>query len=57
MKIFFERFEEHILISIYIINKLQKLIMSIIKNFIEKGNNNKIEERKLELYLDIYSLI
>jgi len=58
MKIFFERFEEQKLISIDVINNLQKVIMSIIKNFAEKGNsNNNIEERKLELCLEIYSLI
>ena len=58
MKTFFERFEEQKLISIDIINNLQKVIMSTIKNFSEKdNNNNKFEERKLELCLDIYSLI
>ena len=58
MKTFFERFEEQKLISIDVINNLQKVVMSIIKNFSEKNNNNNsIEERKLELCLDIYSLI
>ena len=58
MKTFFERFEEQKLISIDVINNLQKVVMSIIKNFSEKdNNNNKFEERKLELCLDIYSLI
>ena len=58
MKTFFERFEEQKLISIDVINNLQKVVMSIIKNFSEKNNNNNsFEERKLELCLDIYSLI
>ena len=58
MKIFFERFEEQKLISIDVINNLQKVVMSIIKNFSEiNNNNNRFEERKLELCLDIYSLI
>ena len=58
MKTFFERFEEQKLISIDIINNLQKVVMSIIKNFSEKNNNNNIiEERKLELCFEIYSLI
>ena len=58
MKTFFERFEDQKLISIDVINNLQKVIMSTIKNFSEKdNNNNKFEERKLELCLDIYSLI
>ena len=57
MKTFFERFEDQKLISIDVINNLQKVIMFIIKNFAEKdNNNNKIEEKKLELSLDIYSL-
>ena len=58
MKTFFERFEEQKLISIDVINNLQKVVMSIIKNFSEKNNNNNIiEERKLELCFEIYSLI
>ena len=55
MKTFFEKFEEQKLISIDIINKLQKVLIPIIKNF--KNTSNNLEERKLELALDNYSLI
>ena len=59
MKTFFDKFEEQKLISIDVINSLQKVLIPIIKNFKEKPNNNEniLEERKLELALDNYSLI
>ena len=59
MKTFFEEFEEQKLISIDVISNLQKVIIPIIKNYNEKQNNieNILEERKLELALDNYSLI
>ena len=58
MKIFFEKFEEQKLISLDVINNLKKVLISIIKNFGEKNlSNNILEERKLELALDNYSLI
>ena len=55
MKTFFDKFEEEKLISIDIVNDLQKVIMPIIRNF--KDNNDKKEEYILELTLDIYILI
>jgi hypothetical protein len=55
MKTFFDKFEEEKLISIDIINDLQKVIIPIIRNF--KDNNDKKEEYILELTLDIYILI
>ena len=59
IKTFFEKFEEQKLIAIDIINDLQKELIPIIKNFTQKSNidENKLEERKLELALDNYSLI
>ena len=55
MKSFFEKFEEQKLISIDVISDLQKVLIPIIKNF--KNTSNKLEERKLELALDNFSLI
>ena len=55
MKTFFDKFEEEKLLSIDIVNDLQKVIMPIIRNF--KDNNDKKEEYILELTLDIYILI
>ena len=55
MKTFFDKFEEEKLISIDVVNDLQKVIMPIIRNY--KDNNNKKEEYILELALDIYILI
>ena len=55
MKTFFDKFEEEKLISIDVVNDLQKVIMPIIRNY--KDNNNKKEEYILELVLDIYILI
>lgn len=59
IKTFFEKFEEQKLIAIDIINDLQNVLIPIIKNFTQKSNigENKLEERKLELALDNYSLI
>ena len=58
IKTFFDQFEEQKLLSIDIINGLQSIIIPIIKNYNKENmNQNIIEERKLELSLDIYSLI
>ena len=56
IKTFFDQFEEQKLLSIDIINGLQSIIIPIIKNY-DKENQNNFENRKLELSLDIYSLI
>ena len=58
IKTFFDQFEEQKLLSIDIINGLQSIIIPIIKNYNKENmNQNIIEDRKLELSLDIYSLI
>ena len=58
IKTFFDQFEEQKLLPIDIINGLQSIIIPIIKNYNKENmNQNIIEERKLELSLDIYSLI
>ena len=58
MKTFFEKFEDQKLITIDVINGLQKVIIPIIKNFKENLSGNlNLEERKFELALDNYSLI
>ena len=60
MKTFFEKFEEQKLISIDVINDLQRVLIPIIKSFKEKANtniNDLLEEKKLELALDNYNLI
>jgi hypothetical protein len=63
MKSFFEEFEEQKLIAIDVINDLKRVLIPIIKSFKEKVDindnnvNNKLEEKKLELALDNYSLI
>ena len=56
IKTFFDQFEEQKLLSIDIINGLQSIIIPIIKNY-NSINQNNFEDRKLELSLDIYSLI
>ena len=56
IKTFFDQFEEQKLLSIDIINGLQSIIIPIIKNY-NNVNKNNFEDRKLELSLDIYSLI
>ena len=56
IKTFFDQFEEQKLLSIDIINGLQSIIIPIIKNY-NSVNQNNFEDRKLELSLDIYSLI
>ena len=56
VKTYFDNFEEQKLLSIDIINGLQGIIVPIIKNY-KNENTNIIDERKLELALDIYSLI
>ena len=55
LKTFFDKFEEKKLLSVDIINDLQAIIIPIIKNFNDQGNI--LEEKKLELVLDIYVLI
>ena len=60
MKTFFEKFEEQKLIAIDVINDLQRVLIPIIKSFKEKADtniNDLLEEKKLELALDNYSLI
>ena len=58
IKTFFDQFEEQKLLPIDIINGLQSIIIPIIKNYNKENmNQNIIEDRKLELSLDIYSLI
>ena len=57
IKTFFEEFEEQKLLSIDIINSLQAIIIPLIKNYKSENNGNILEERKLELSLDIYMLI
>lgn len=56
VKTYFDNFEEQKLLSIDIINGLQWIIIPIIKNY-KNENNNILDERKLELSLDIYALI
>ena len=56
VKTYFDNFEEQKLLSIDIINGLQGIIIPIIKNY-KNENNNILDERKLELSLDIYALI
>jgi len=57
IKTFFEEFEEQKLLSIDIINSLQAIIILLIKNYKSENNGNILEEKKLELSLDIYTLI
>ena len=57
IKTFFEEFEEQKLLSIDIINSLQAIIIPLIKNYKSENNGNILEEKKLELSLDIYMLI
>ena len=56
VKTYFDNFEEQKLLSIDIINGLQGIIVPIIKNY-KNENKNILDERKLELSLDIYALI
>ena len=56
IKTFFDNFEEQKLLEIDIINTLQTIIIPLIKNY-KKENENFLEEKKLELALDIYILI
>ena len=56
IKIFFDNFEEQKLLAIDIINSLQMIIIPLIKNY-KNENDNFLEEKKLELALDIYILI
>ena len=56
IKTFFDKFEEKRLLAIDIINSLQTIIIPLIKNY-KNENGNILEEKKLELALDIYILI
>ena len=58
IKTFFDEFEEQKLLAIDIINSLQGIIIPIIKNYINLNmGQNILEDKKLELALDIYALI
>ena len=56
IKTFFDKFEEKRLLAVDIINSLQTIIIPLIKNY-QNENGNILEEKKLELALDIYILI
>ena len=56
IKTFFDEFEEQKLLAADIINSLQGIIIPIIKNYFNVAQNF-LEEKKLELALDIYGLI
>ena len=56
IKTFFDKFEEKRLLAIDIINSLQTIIIPLIINY-KNENGNILEEKKLELALDIYILI
>lgn len=58
IKTFFDEFEEQKLLAIDVINSLQSIIMPIIKNYNNQiEGQNILEEKKVELSLDIYALI